>query len=198
VPQAIPTVTPVVETPIAVPVLVPQVSQQVPQPNGPQPMVQPHVQPMLVPSLHGTTNEIVTESVPTVVTGGVVTPDVPVDVGGSVVTPATTTDAPSTQLTTTETPGTVPGDTGAVATPVNVGQQQTVPHQTATHHASNPGHVAATAVDGDHAPAGELAHTGGSTAILAIVAGSLIAAGAGIAVAGHLGKDEPDDAAPQA
>jgi LPXTG-motif cell wall-anchored protein len=47
-------------------------------------------------------------------------------------------------------------------------------------------------VDGDHAPAGELAHTGGNTAILAIVAGSLLAAGAGLAVAGRMGKDDPD------
>jgi hypothetical protein len=200
VPPLVPQVTPVVETPMVVPPQVPQVPQQVPQPNVPKPMVQPQVQPMLQPPLHGTTNEIVTESVPTVVTGGVVTPDVPVEVGGSVVTPATTTDAPSTQLTTTETPGTVPGSGGVqtVTTPVSVGQPQTVPHQTATHHASNPGQVTTTAVDGDHAPSGELAHTGGSTAILAIVAGSLIAAGAGIAVAGHLGKDEPDSTVPDA
>ena len=58
-------------------------------------MVQPQVQPMLVPPLQATPNEVVTESVPTVVAGGVVTPDVPVDVGSSVVTPAVTTEGPT-------------------------------------------------------------------------------------------------------
>ena len=189
--------TVVVETPEQTPILVPQVPNQVAVPNPQVPSPEQKLDaPTLVPPVRGTINEISETSVAGVTTS-TVTPDRLVEVGG-IVTPATTTDAPSTLLTTTETPGTVSGGTGAVATPINVGQQQTVSHQTATHHASNPGQVTTTAVDGDHAPAGELAHTGGSTAILAIVAGSLIAAGAGIAVAGHLGKDEPDSTVPDA
>ncbi len=119
------------------------------------------------------------------------TPDVPVDVGSSVVTPAVTTEGPTTEVAPTVSVTTVPGD---VSTPTTTTQQAGTPHH-ATHHASHPGHVTSTAVDGDHAPAGELAHTGGNTAILAIVAGSLIAAGAGLAAAGRMGKDDPDTGA---
>ena len=177
------------------PTLVPPVQQQVPPLQQPQPMVQPQVQPMLVPPLQATPNEVVTESVPTVVAGGVVTPDVPVDVGSSVVTSAVTTEGPTTEVAPTVGGTTIPGDVSTpTMTTTTTTQHAGTPHH-ATHHASHPGHVTSTAVDGDHAPAGELAHTGGNTAILAIVAGSLIAAGAGLAVAGRMGKDDPDTGA---
>jgi hypothetical protein len=109
-------------------------------------------------------------------------------VGNSVVTPAVTTEGPATEITPT---------VGETTVPVDLGVQTPTTHHAgtshhATHHASHPGQVTPTAVDGDHAPAGELAHTGGNTAILAIVAGSLLAAGAGLAVAGRIGKDESD------
>jgi LPXTG-motif cell wall-anchored protein len=62
-----------------------------------------------------------------------------------------------------------------------------------THHHTPPSVNVGGATGGEHqAPEGELAHTGGNTAVLAIVAGSLLAAGAGLAVAGRMGKDGPD------
>jgi hypothetical protein len=180
-----PTVTPQPQAPDLVapplqPTLVPPVQQQVPNPQAPGPEQKLEAPSLLPPPVRGQVDEITQSSIPAVVTStvtpdGVVTPDVPVDVGTSVVAPAITTEVPTTEVAPTTGTTTTPSD---VSVQTAITQPGGTSHH-ATHHASHPGQVTTTVVDGDHAPAGELAHTGGNTAILAIVAGSLLAAGAG-------------------
>jgi LPXTG-motif cell wall-anchored protein len=178
------------QTPPDVPQLTPpDPTQQTPPmvPQGvPTPVDQKVPEPMLVPPLPD----------PQVTTTQVTTTQVTTEQGG----PLTTTEqGPVTSPDTTQTPITDTGvpdaslPVGAMSKPVLQTPSTTAGGhvtQGTTHHASHPGHVTATAVDGDHAPSGELAHTGGNTAILAIVAGALLAAGAGLAVASRVGKDE--------
>ncbi len=92
-----------------------------------------------------------------------------------------TSVVPGTTSTTT------PAETG-VTTPSGHGPTSHVTQ----HHTTPTGHLGGPSAGEHQAPEGELAHTGGNTAILAIVAGSLLAAGAGLAVAGRMGKDDPD------
>jgi hypothetical protein len=111
------------------------------------------------------------------------------------VTPGATTEVPSVTttsvatVTTATTPTEVPSaTTTSAATTVERGPTTNVTHK----HATPSVKVVGSTTAEHQAPEGELAHTGGNTAILAIVAGSLLAAGAGLAVAGRMGKDDPD------
>jgi hypothetical protein len=114
---------------------------------------------------------------------------------GEVVTPGTTSEVTTTVMTETGTPG-IPATTTTTTPTTDTGVATTGGHGPTTpsthHHTSLTGVTDGTGSLDHHAPEGELAHTGGNTAILAIVAGSLLAAGAGLAVAGRMGKDDPD------
>jgi hypothetical protein len=156
-------------------------------------------EPMRVPEpVRGPVTEITVAPVTGVVTQ-TVTPGEVVDVGESVVTPAVTTEG-TTQTVTSVVDGTATATPGpTTSTPTDVGVATTVergPTTTVTHKHATPSVKVVGSTSAEHqAPEGELAHTAGNTAMLAIVAGSLLAAGAGLAVAGRMGKDDPDTGA---
>ena len=204
---------PVLEPTVVVPVVV-----QVPEGQPPRPLVQPPVQPVLEPTLLTTVvspqpdvlvqpPRVVEVTSPDLTAPELTSPTQP-QTGPQTQTQTPVTDTAPADVVVgvsngTATLGTTLGPAGAdVATP-NVATtsghvgDHAVRHQTPTHHHSE--HVTASTRGGSSTGvAGELAHTGGSTAVLAIVAGSLIAAGAGMAFVGRAGKDEPDVAAPEA
>ena len=145
-----------------------------------------------VADLGGVTVELQQQVTPQVDVGeptvGVVTqtPDTLLKVGGAGVTSEVIADV------------TMPPEIGTPGIPDTITTGGHGPSTPMTHHH----HTTPSGLDGGAgsndrwAPEGELAHTGGNTAILAIVAGSLVAAGAGLAVAGRTGKDEEDHATP--
>ncbi len=196
-----PAVVPGPEQKVDVPVLVPQVPDQgtpvsVPNPQAPGPEQKLEAPSLLPPPVRGQGDEYTQSSIPAVVTS-VVTPEGVVDVG-TVVAPGVTSDVVPDSVTpagtgTSGTPVTTTNPTTEAGVATTVGHGPTSP--TTHHHTSPTGLTDGTSGLEHHAPAGELAHTGGNTAILAIVAGSLLAAGAGLAVAGRMGKDDPDTGA---
>ena len=201
-PEQGPEVVPGPEQKVDVPVLVPQVPQEVTAEQGPEVVPGPEQKvdaPVLVPPLQVTLGEITQSSI----TGVVTSTQSPEGVGdvGEVVTPGVTSEVTMPVTIQTETGTSVlPGTTTTPTTDAGVTTAGAHgPTTPATHdHTSLTGVTDSSSSLDHHAPEGELAHTGGNTAILAIVAGSLLAAGASLAVAGRIGKDEGDHATPEA
>jgi hypothetical protein len=198
-PEQGPEVVPGPEQKVDEPALVPQVPDlgtpvALPNPQVPGPE-QKVDEPVLIPPVRDTISEMTQSSVVGTVMD-TLTPEGVVEIGGPVVSPGVMSDVMADVTIPTETgmpgiPGTTTTDTGVVTTGGHG------PTPSTTHHHTTPSGLAGGMGSTDHqAPEGELAHTGGNTAILAIVAGSLLAAGAGLAVAGRMGKDEADPAAP--